>query len=580
MQKLIFINGAGTQIDLTSGNFGVTNWAGLSNTSLNIQTQQVPFEDGGVFLDALMEQREIELTVAIYDGNNLALRYQKKRELISVLNPKLGEGLLIYTNDYLSRQIHAVPQIPLFENKNSNDAGTLKASIVFSCPSPYWEDIEESEIEINDTTVTKIVNNGDVDIGIDAKIEPVLSNGTVINPFIFNITQNKKIEYIGQIKKDPLLINTIVGQKKVYKDALNPESMKYAYVGTLGNNEIIYSEYYRKYYCITGTSVNYTIKSSTNGIDWINVTTVDYNKLYIYSNIVILYKDSSFDEVKLKISLDFINFTEYTIQIGDRMDIFKLVCFQPDIQVQQFELCIDCGETYFSTFTISENIIINFNTNFVLKNLNIGNSLLLIYNENKKALFAVTGYDCYKYNNSQWEKISVNNIYPYLPKGKYIKESNLMVCYGTQYGYIYWSYDGIYWENTEISAFKDLRDITYDAEKHRYLAVGIYDYPSKPLLAESKDMIHWEILKGLESLEISNISQILTNGNGIYVMHIFIDGQEYNIAVSDLQMYQNEISNLTSESNMTLGLSKGDNRIIISDKTKCKIKYRQKYIGV
>ena len=134
MQKLVFINGNGIQIDLTAGNFGITNWAGLSNTGLNIQTQQVPFEDGGVFLDALMEQREIEVTVAIYDGNNLELRYQKKRELISALNPKLGEGTLIYTNDYLSRQIKAVPQIPLFENKNSNDAGTLKASVAFSCP--------------------------------------------------------------------------------------------------------------------------------------------------------------------------------------------------------------------------------------------------------------------------------------------------------------------------------------------------------------------------------------------------------------------------------------------------------------
>ena len=141
MQKLVFRNGAGNEIDLTAGNFGITNWAGLSNTPLNIQTQQVPFEDGGVFLDALMEQREIDVTVAINDNNNLELRYQLKRELISALNPKLGEGVLIYTNDYLSRQIHAVPQIPLFENKNSNDKGTLKASVTFSCPSPYWEDV-------------------------------------------------------------------------------------------------------------------------------------------------------------------------------------------------------------------------------------------------------------------------------------------------------------------------------------------------------------------------------------------------------------------------------------------------------
>ena len=137
MQKLIFKNGNGKEIDLTAGNYGITNWSGLSNTGLNIQTQQVPFADGGVYLDALMNQREITVTVAIQDNNNLELRYQLKRELISALNPKGGEGVLIYQNDYLARQIHAVPQLPIFENKKSNTSGTLKASVTFSCPDPY-----------------------------------------------------------------------------------------------------------------------------------------------------------------------------------------------------------------------------------------------------------------------------------------------------------------------------------------------------------------------------------------------------------------------------------------------------------
>ena len=49
MQKLIWTNSDGDSIDLTSGNYGITNWEGFSNTSLNIQSQQVPFQDGGVF---------------------------------------------------------------------------------------------------------------------------------------------------------------------------------------------------------------------------------------------------------------------------------------------------------------------------------------------------------------------------------------------------------------------------------------------------------------------------------------------------------------------------------------------------
>lgn len=216
MQKLVFINGNGTQIDLTAGNFGVVNWAGLSNTSLNIQTQQVPFEDGGVFLDALMEQREIELTIAIYDGNNLALRYQKKRELISALNPKLGEGVLIYTNDYLSKQIKAVPQIPLFENKNSNDVGTLKATIVFSCPNPYWEDVNETEVEFGVGEFPVIENNGDIPTQVEIEF---LTSG-VTNPKITNMRNDKKIEYNGTLDKN-LYINTNIGNKKAFTEDMD-----------------------------------------------------------------------------------------------------------------------------------------------------------------------------------------------------------------------------------------------------------------------------------------------------------------------------------------------------------------------
>ena len=210
MQKLVFINGAGNQIDLTSGNFGITNWEGLSNTSLNIQTQQVPFEDGGVFLDALMEQREIEVTVAIQDNNNLELRYQLKRELISALNPKLGEGTLIYTNDYLSRQIKAVPQIPLFENKNSNDAGTLKASVAFSCPSPYWEDVEENTATILGGEVVEVENNGDVDCQVEMKVITSFCKDITIK----NQSTGKYIKLNGEYNKN-IDINTNMGQKGV-----------------------------------------------------------------------------------------------------------------------------------------------------------------------------------------------------------------------------------------------------------------------------------------------------------------------------------------------------------------------------
>ena len=99
MQKLRFVNGNGIEINLTSGRYGVTEWSGFSNADLNIQSQQVPFQDGAVFLDALYNPRELSITLAINDENDLEKRYELKRELISVMNAKLGEGYLYYKND-------------------------------------------------------------------------------------------------------------------------------------------------------------------------------------------------------------------------------------------------------------------------------------------------------------------------------------------------------------------------------------------------------------------------------------------------------------------------------------------------
>lgn len=210
MQKLKFINALGVAITLTSDPFGITEWNGFSNVDLNLQTQQVPFQDGSVYLDGLLSERELSVTLAMNAVGDLEKRYELRRQLISVLNPKLGEGTLIYTNDFLSKQIKAVPQVPLFETHNSNDAGTPKASLAWTCPNPYWEDVEETEVIITETNSARnIENNGDVNAQL--KIELF---GYLKNPSIVNMTNNKKIKYLGDIN-GYLGINTEVGKKEV-----------------------------------------------------------------------------------------------------------------------------------------------------------------------------------------------------------------------------------------------------------------------------------------------------------------------------------------------------------------------------
>lgn len=207
MQKLIFRNANGVEVDLTSGNFGITEWKGFSDVSLNLQTQQVPFQDGSVYLDGLLGNREISVTLAVNDNNDLEKRYELRRNLIEILNPKLGEGTLIYKNDYLMRQIKGVPLLPVFKNKNSNDRGTLKASLAWTCPSPYWEDVEETKVLANINTGAFIQNDGDVPVNVDLSLF-----GNIKNIKLYKGLK-KQIELNGEC--DNLQIKTKIGGKKI-----------------------------------------------------------------------------------------------------------------------------------------------------------------------------------------------------------------------------------------------------------------------------------------------------------------------------------------------------------------------------
>ena len=255
MQKLVFTNGNGVSIDLTDNlKFGITEWSGLSETDLNIQTQTVPFNDGAVYLDALLEQREIDVTIAINDDNNLALRYQLKREMISVLNPKLGEGYLVYTNDYLSKRIKCIPQLPIFGNKNSNDSGTLKASLAFTACSPYWEDIEETVVNLEAFNNVVVENNGDVPCAIQLEV----ANYNTKNFAIKNDTQKISLSNISDC--DKILINTGLGEKSVISE---DDVWKLSNLG-LSFNGVTYSESL-SLFVVVGSGA---ILTSSDGVTW------------------------------------------------------------------------------------------------------------------------------------------------------------------------------------------------------------------------------------------------------------------------------------------------------------------------
>ena len=195
MQKLRFVNANGDQIDFTDfENFGVTSWDGLDKTNLDVQSQTSPFQDGSVFLDAVLQDRDLSFTVCINDKGDLKKRYELKRFMIHVLNPKLGEGTLYYTNDYLSMKINAVPGVPSFPTKNLNNGGTLKADVSFTACNPYWESLEPTAVAIKRGETLTLTNGGDV----PAQLEISIGTLGIESPSIMNLTTKKRIDFPGK----------------------------------------------------------------------------------------------------------------------------------------------------------------------------------------------------------------------------------------------------------------------------------------------------------------------------------------------------------------------------------------------
>lgn len=402
MQRLVFTNGGGQTIDLTSGNFGITEWEGFSNTSLNIQQQQVPFQDGGVFLDALIEQRELSVTLAMQDNNNLELRYQQRRELISALNPKLGEGYLIYTNDFTSKRIKCIPQIPLFETHNSDTVGTPKASLAWTACEPYWEDLEDTVVFLNDGE-NIIQNDGDIPVGIKLNI---LNDSTQIKDILLrNANEDREIKLNVETNKS-IEINTNVGNKKIESQNLVIDLI----ASPLGG-KVAYSSKLKLYANIQETN----LKTSKNLVDW--------KMINLYSNIG-------------GRTINWLDETEEFIAIYDTSGILDF----PHI------------------YTSKDGIEWNLN---IAQSLGSDNTFTSIaYGSGKYVLVGRNGVIYTSTDKINWTA-RTSNVNVNLNKIIYSREKNIFIIIGNS-GTILRSHDGITWtsvENVTASNINDIKEI-------------------------------------------------------------------------------------------------------------------------
>lgn len=234
VQKLTFTNSKGQSIIFqNAAPYILSKLEGTGGVETTLQTTKAPGQDGSTLHEVTLENRVISIEgyVAGSDRENM---YKRRMQLASVLNPKLGAGILTYQNDYWTKIIPAVAEeSPVFAERTAN---YQKFRVTLICPQPFWLEEYESkegialwvgnlefEIEIppeglemgyrQSNLIVNINNPGDVECGIRIEFTAIAS---VENPSLYNIYTQEFIKIRQTLQAgDKLIINTEFSNKRV-----------------------------------------------------------------------------------------------------------------------------------------------------------------------------------------------------------------------------------------------------------------------------------------------------------------------------------------------------------------------------
>ncbi|MEI5909450.1 phage tail family protein [Bacillus spongiae] len=273
MEKLTFINSKGDTIIFEEKEpFLLQSIDGVEATDVTNQSQRVPFQDGEIPLDTLIEPRIISLTVMLLANSSAELK-DYRRKLISVLNPKLGEGRLLYENNGDVKEISAkIEQMLSFPSGKDNKGTNFQTTIFsFRCSNPYWTDETDTKASLAayresltlpftlpavlgvEGESAVIFNDGDVDTPLEIEL-----HGPSINPVIENKTTGKLIKVNRELEKgDILYINTDKGKDKKVEiqkaDGTIENAFHWLDIFESSLFELVPGENYLSYYADVGT---------------------------------------------------------------------------------------------------------------------------------------------------------------------------------------------------------------------------------------------------------------------------------------------------------------------------------------
>lgn len=508
MQSLIFRNAKGVEVDLTKAPYGITQWEGFSATEANIQSQQVPFNDGSVFLDALLSNRELTVTLSINDENDLAKRYELRREIIALMNPKLGEGILLYSNDFTTKQIKVIPSLPVIQNKNANQSGTVKASLTWTACNPYWEDVDEKAVVFDITEQPVIENEGDVPTPI--KVD--MYSTKVVNPIISNLTTKKRVGLNGTFTFTE--IDTSSGKKTIEGEHIQGEYL----TSNLNFVKVIYADELKKFFAIGnqyGTHKSYILES-INGDSWkiINFFYGDYsdisynpnnNTIFVIGNVLSnsVSHPNAYDKgIIRKSSNGGYNWNDTDLELADVSYYDKLHSILGQEKGYSNKMIIFGEREYYISEDMGESWTKHLQNSLMKKGA-------YLYNHNGISLYVAYWTEIYTSEDAiNWVKRQNTVTYTSGGVERTVFINSLAFNYDSEgcfidtvfavgdYGFIFRSEDLINWTHTNNTNLNTLNDVLYHPLLNLFVISGRNTFGENPItpVLVCSDKSHWETI--------------------------------------------------------------------------------------
>lgn len=235
MERLIFENALGEQVVFDKrGTYRWTQVEGLGGRVAVFQVAVSPYQDGAMPIGTgYFESIPVSVSFIIHADNV----YDAIRELNAILNPKLGDGWLIYERDGMVRSMPRVRTrvLPSLPGGSSRGLHHQVSDVVFESYNPYFVDYSETEAEATtggllfqfpleitenyefdyiNTQGTKVINSGDVDCPVTLVLD-----GPMSSPLeIINDTLSQKIVIsMPLLENERLVITTEIENINVVK---------------------------------------------------------------------------------------------------------------------------------------------------------------------------------------------------------------------------------------------------------------------------------------------------------------------------------------------------------------------------